>query len=219
MFKSGETTLFSRGVTALCIEGDAVFISMWVKDGSLFKWDLRTGTSETVASGHEAPITALCTLPGRVFSGGVKGHLREWLTTEQRHGKVMQGHQQEITSLAAHAGRLYSGCRDASIKQWSVDSGRCIKTFMGHLSVVRSIFAGEVGLLSGSADGTVRLWSVEGEGDASDCKGLQAAWADVPAKAEAWGLMRRTYEDQAGGMACPLAERPPLPPPNAAKSA
>ena len=53
-----------------------------------------------------------------------------------------------------------------------MDSGRCIKTFMGHLSVVRSIFAGEVGLLSGSADGTVRLWSVEGEGDASDCKGL-----------------------------------------------
>lgn len=174
VFKSGETTLFSRGVTALCIEGASVFISMWVKDGSLFKWDLRTGTSETVASGHEAPITALCTAPGRVFSGGVKGHLREWLTTEGKHGKVMQGHQQEITSLAAYAGSLYSGCRDASIKQWSVDSGRCTKTFTGHLSVVRSIFAGEVGLLSGSADGTVRLWNVEqDEGTpTSGCKGL-----------------------------------------------
>jgi len=168
VFKPVQPNLFSRGVTAICLQGSTIYISMWVRDGSLFRWDLETGHSEVLNSGHEAPITALCTASGCIYSGGVKGRLHEWLCGDSRRGASLEGHTQEITSLTAHGVYLYSGCRDATIKQWSLETRRCTQTYVGHLSVVRAVWAGAMGLLSGSADGTVRFWS----DDSSECKGL-----------------------------------------------
>jgi len=167
-FSGGKTTGYSRGFTACCVVDNFLYTSSRDRDRALMKWDLATGIGEVVTSGHVSAITALCSGRGRVFSGGLKGELREWLCVSNQSGHMFEGHFQEITSLCYFDDMLYSGCRDATIKQWDVELGRCVKTFVGHLSVVRSVCASDVGMLSGSADGTVRLWNAE----TGACKGI-----------------------------------------------
>ena len=167
-FVNGTRSGFSKGMTAVCVEQGMLYTASRDRESPLMRWNLSTGEGEIVQSGHNSAITSLCSGRGRVFSGGLKGELREWLCLESHTGHVFEGHFQEITSLSYHADMLYSGCRDATIKQWSLDSGRCVKTFVGHLSVVRSVCAADVGVLSGSADGTVRLWAT----DTGSCKGI-----------------------------------------------
>ena len=68
----------------------------------------------------------------------------------------------------------------------------------------------------GAMDGRIMGWKRLGHLKmAGDCQALMEAWADVPAKAEAFGLLKRTFEDQAGKHACPLPKkekenRPPV---------
>lgn len=60
----------------------------------------------------------------------------------------------------------------------------------------------------GAMDGRIAGWKLLGHLKlAGDCSALEEAWGAVPPKTEAFGLMRRTYEDRSGTMACPLAEK------------
>lgn len=60
----------------------------------------------------------------------------------------------------------------------------------------------------GAMDGRIIGWKRLGHLKmADDCQSLMAAWGDVPPKAEAFGLLKRTFEDQAGKYACPLPKK------------
>jgi len=154
-------TGYAKGMTAVCVEDGMLYTAARDQKNPMMRWSVSTGHGEVIQSGHTSAITALCRGGGKVFSGGLKGELREWLCDAGLAGRVFEGHFQEITSLSHHEGLLYSGCRDATIKLWSLMTGRCVRTFVGHLSVVRSVCVCSEGMLSGSADGTVRLWNTE----------------------------------------------------------
>lgn len=152
-----------KGMSSLCIVDDVLFTASRDVDNALIAWELDSDvevTGEVLQSGHTAGISALCGSNGRIFSGGLKGELREWLFYEDTSGCVFEGHFQEITSLAMLGDTLLSGSRDATIKHWSLSTGRVVRTMSGHLSVVRDIAVDQTSFLSGSADGTVRLWDV-----------------------------------------------------------
>ena len=148
-------------MTSLCLVDDTLFTASRDVDNALISWSLSSEQAvptKLLQSGHTAGISALCGNTDRIFSGGLKGELREWLLTEETTGFIFEGHFQEITCLAIVADTLLSGSRDATIRHWSLSTGQAVRTMSGHLSVVRDIAGDHTSFLSGSADGTVRLW-------------------------------------------------------------
>ena len=62
-----------------------------------------------------------------------------------------------------------------------------------------------VGAMDGRIIGWKRLAHLKLAGD---CEALKEAWGDVPPKAEAMGLMSKTYESMSASLACPLLPKP-----------
>ena len=102
-------------MTSLCIVDDVLFTASRDVDNAMIAWELDSAEEvsfgdaacaewthrsvvqvegEILQSGHTAGISALCGTGGRIFSGGLKGELREWLFYEDKSGCVFEGHFQ-----------------------------------------------------------------------------------------------------------------------------
>ncbi|KAG0265136.1 pre-rRNA processing protein [Actinomortierella ambigua] len=148
------------------------------KDGSIIKWDLKTGKKLKVFpggrkgvtnfEGHTDHVIALAVSSDSKYlaSGGKDKKVNLWSIEEDKliHCFKHQ-HKDTITSLAFRKGannQLYSTSCDRTVKLWNVDELSYIETLFGHQDSIMAVdsLSKEHCVTTGGRDRTVRLWKI-----------------------------------------------------------
>ncbi len=136
-------------------------------DRSVRVWDVTTGSTSAVLSGHTGYVEAVVlTRDGRVgASSGGDRTILVWDIDRSELRCRLLGHDSAVRALAVSGdgSRLVSGGDDATVRLWDTGSGACLAVLPGHGAAVRGVAISEKKdrALSGGLDGTVRLWDLE----------------------------------------------------------
>ncbi|KAL1923192.1 uncharacterized protein VTP21DRAFT_9568 [Calcarisporiella thermophila] len=147
------------------------------KDGSIVKWDARTGkrlhtyaggraSDSRTHIGHVGHVLCLATsYDGKYLaSGGRDRKINVWSIAENRHLKCFTQHKDAISGLAFRKGtnQLYSVSHDRTVKVWNVDELAYVETLFGHQDIITSVdtLTRERCVTTGGRDRTARLWKI-----------------------------------------------------------
>ncbi|KAI0640423.1 WD40-repeat-containing domain protein [Trametes meyenii] len=180
-------------VTAAVASSDARWLYSSGKEGSIIKWDLRTGRqvhtfhksrldkgkgkSRDVGdvSGHIDEIWALAISPDGKYlaSGGKDRRVGVWDVEKNEWVKGFGGHRDCISALTFRKAtpslqtptQLYSGSYDRTLKLFDLSTMGYVETLFGHQAPVVSIdsLRAETAVSVGGRDKTVRFWKVPEE--------------------------------------------------------
>ncbi|KAJ3128479.1 pre-rRNA processing protein [Nowakowskiella sp. JEL0407] len=158
------------------------------KDGSIVKWNLRTGHRVHFVPGGLKNTKKLRAMVGEkalkrqlghtdhIFSmdvssdskylatGGKDNLIYIWNVLDNKRIGSFKQHRDAISGLAFRKGsnQLYSGSYDRTVKLWNVDEMSYIETLFGHQDQITSIdtLTKERCITTGARDRTVRLWKI-----------------------------------------------------------
>ncbi|KAI0824524.1 WD40 repeat-like protein [Trametes gibbosa] len=180
-------------VTAAVASHDGNWLYSSGKEGSIIKWDMRTGrqvhthhkcrvdkgkgkSREIVdVSGHVDEIWVLAISPDGKYlaSGGKDRRVGIWDVEKNEWVKGFAGHRDCISALAFRKAppslqtptQLYSGSYDRTLKLFDLSTMGYVETLFGHQAPVLSIDAlrAETTVSAGGRDKTVRFWKVPEE--------------------------------------------------------
>jgi WD40 repeat protein len=133
-------------------------------DGTLRRWDLRTGAIVWERKDHADHILDVCLSPdGRqVASASVDQTVRLCDTASGAQRASLSGHENSVSSVAwsPDGATVASGSHDNTVRLWDTASGAQRARLSGHEDLVWSVSWSPEGetLASASWDKTVRLW-------------------------------------------------------------
>ncbi|KAF9584760.1 pre-rRNA processing protein [Lunasporangiospora selenospora] len=179
-----ETIMTRRGhqlsVTSIAATENGLYVYTGSKDGSIIKWDLKTGKKLHLFpgarkgiekfKGHTDHVTALAASSDNRYlaSGGKDRKINIWSVEENKliHCFKHQ-HKDTVTSMAfrktgGQHNQLYTVSADRTVKLWNVDEMSYIETLFGHQDSISAIdsLAKEHCVTTGGRDRTVRLWKI-----------------------------------------------------------
>jgi WD40 repeat protein/serine/threonine protein kinase len=162
---------------ALCPDGHTAVTGS--ADGSLIRWDLRTGLPVHKFEGHSGEVHGPAVSPdGRLMlSGENDGHIILWSLGDGSIVRRLEGHAPDAETVAASPappkvgvwtlafspdGRTaLSGSDDHTMKLWDIETGQCLRTFRHRDSVGTVLFLPDgKRALSACHDHTMRLWDL-----------------------------------------------------------
>lgn len=143
---------------------DEIFIGM--NDGSIKRYDLTTGISDSLFLTHISPVTAMVKDVNRnyLISAGTDNNIKLYdLTQRNEIGKMMGTSNSKANSLilSSDGSTLISAHDDNMIKIWSMNETRQIKNINEHnLPVYKILFSHDNSFfLSGGEDKIMHIWS------------------------------------------------------------
>lgn len=139
-------------------------------DRTIRVWNLQTGETLRVLSGHARGVRCLQFDDSKVISGSMDRTLKIWNWRTGELLRTLEGHTEGIVSLTYNDRVLASGSADSSIRIWNCQTGECFPlnghrdwvnalqlwTAPSHGSSNPSMF-----LYSASDDFTIRLWDLQ----------------------------------------------------------
>jgi WD40 repeat protein len=179
---AAENPTFGSGHTF----GDKNIFNIFRSEGGkVWIWDLVTGATRHVFTGHTRNVSALAVAPdgswlasagGSIFSGrhtfdpghifgAVRyhgGEVRIWdpITGTIRH--ILSGHTEEVSALAVapEGSWLASADHDGEVRIWDAATGAILHILTGHTKAVWALVVAPDGswLASAGHDGQVRIW-------------------------------------------------------------
>ncbi|CAG8616957.1 706_t:CDS:2, partial [Ambispora leptoticha] len=171
--KSGRHEL---SVTCVATTDSSQFFHTGSKDGTIKKWDIKTGKKLHVFpggrkefkeyDGHNDVVLALAVSSDGKYlaSGGADKKINIWSVQDNTLVTCFKQHKESITGLAFRKGsnQLYSASNDRSIKLWNVDEKGYIETLFGHQDQITAIdtLSRERCVTVGGRDRTCRLWKI-----------------------------------------------------------
>ena len=175
-YDSEGTTLPSAAfVNNLVFSADGRTLASASELGTIWLWELNTGSLLTTVIAHEAAVDELSvgwdnkiglafSLNGTLLaSGGMDGQVMlsevsanpSPLIFKERHGGRVK-----VLVFSRDGKHLVSGSRDNSIRLWDVETGTEFDVLSGHVGEVNTLAFSADGttLISGSIDDTILLW-------------------------------------------------------------
>lgn len=166
-----------KTATSIAATENGLYAYSGSKDGSIIKWDLKTGkkvfsfpgAQKGVVDfqGHTDHVTCLAVSSDNQFlaSGGKDKKIIIWSVQENKFLHCFkQQHKDTITSMSFRKGhnQLYTVSGDRTVKLWNVDELSYIETLFGHQDSITSVdsLAKEHCVSTGGRDRTVRLWKI-----------------------------------------------------------
>ncbi|OAQ34736.1 WD40 repeat-like protein [Linnemannia elongata AG-77] len=166
-----------KTATSIAATENGLYAYSGSKDGSIIKWDLKTGkkifsfpgAQKGVADfqGHTDHVTCLAVSSDNQFlaSGGKDKKIIIWSVQENKFLHCFkQQHKDTITGMSFRKGhnQLYTVSGDRTVKLWNVDELSYIETLFGHQDSITSVdsLAKEHCVSTGGRDRTVRLWKI-----------------------------------------------------------
>ncbi|KAG0227147.1 WD40-repeat-containing domain protein [Mortierella sp. GBAus27b] len=163
--------------TSIAATENGLYAYSGSKDGSIIKWDLKTGKKMFVFpggrkgvegfKGHTDHVICLAVSSDNQFlaSGGKDKKIHIWSVQENKWlHSFKQQHKDTVTALSFRKGhnQLYSVSNDRTVKLWNVDELSYIETLFGHQDCITSVdsLAKEHCVSTGGRDRTVRLWKI-----------------------------------------------------------
>ncbi|KAG8216000.1 WD40-repeat-containing domain protein [Butyriboletus roseoflavus] len=173
-------------VTSAVATEDAKYLFTASKDGTINKWDLRTGQKTATfykqrldhkgkgkerenpfdIKGHTDEVLALAVSSNGQYlaSAGKDKKVGVWDTEKNQWVKGFWGHKDLISSIAFRKGtlQLYSGSFDRTVKLFDLSVLGYVETLFGHQDTIVSIDAlrGETAVTAGARDRTLRYWKI-----------------------------------------------------------
>ncbi|KAI0267393.1 WD40-repeat-containing domain protein [Gloeopeniophorella convolvens] len=171
-------------VTSAVASNDARFLFTAGKEGSIIKWDLRTGAristfpklrpekgkgKEKAAGdvhGHTDEVLSLALSDdGRYLaSAGKDRRLGVWDAEKGEWVKGFDGHRDTISAVAFRKGtlQLYTASYDRTIKLFDLSVMGYVETLFGHQDCIVDLDAmrAETAISAGGRDKTVRFWKI-----------------------------------------------------------
>lgn len=146
--------------------------------GTIWLWELNTGTLLTTLTEYEAGVDELSVgwdnKIGLAFSpdstllasGGNDGSVMLSEVSANPNSLILKGHHTwrvKVLAFSPDGKHLVSGSRDNSIRLSNVENGTEFATFSGHVGEVNALAFSADGttLISGSIDGTILFWDWE----------------------------------------------------------
>ncbi|MDQ7903673.1 WD40 repeat domain-containing protein [Phytohabitans sp. ZYX-F-186] len=135
-------------------------------DGTIRRWDTRTGRPAGVVGEHDGKATSVAVDGGGdlAASVGSDGMVRLWRLADPSWRAGFRAHDGWINAIALTAdGRFaVTAAEDATLRVWDVPRQRPVRVLVGHGSGVRGVAITPDGatLVSASVDGTVRCWDL-----------------------------------------------------------
>jgi WD40 repeat protein len=164
----GLGVLTGHGGPVLHLSWIAGALSASCRSGKILMWDLESGKTRDILSGHSGAVAGTAPLDSaRMVSWSYDNTLRVWSLVDGSQLLVLRRHQAPVTSVAVLAdGRLLSASQDGTLRLWD-SGGESLGVLAGHRSWVTNVAAGAAAVISASRDGTLRVWdpdAVSGEG-------------------------------------------------------
>ncbi|KAF9955037.1 pre-rRNA processing protein [Mortierella alpina] len=177
-----EAIISCRGhnlaVTSVTATESGLYAYSGSKDGSIIKWDLKTGKKLFVFpggrknvvdfKGHTDHVICLAVSSDNQFlaSGGKDKKINIWSVQDNKLLHCFQQqHKDTITGMSFRKGQnnqLYTVSNDRTVKLWNVDEMSYIETLFGHQDSITAVdsLAKEHCVSTGGRDRTVRLWKI-----------------------------------------------------------
>ncbi|KAF9938098.1 pre-rRNA processing protein, partial [Modicella reniformis] len=165
--------------TSIAATENGLYAYSGSKDGSIIKWDLKTGKKlfvfpggqkKTLAQdfqGHTDHVICLAVSSDNQFlaSGGKDKKIIIWSVQDNKWLHCFkQQHKDTITGMSFRKGynQLYTVSNDRTVKLWNVDELSYIETLFGHQDSIMAVdsLAKEHCISTGGRDRTVRLWKI-----------------------------------------------------------
>ncbi|KAG0367366.1 WD40-repeat-containing domain protein [Gamsiella multidivaricata] len=168
----------SLSTTSIAATENGLYAYSGSKDGSIIKWDLKTGKKLFVFpggrksvegfKGHTDHIICLAVSTDNQFlaSGGKDKKINIWSVQDNKWLHCFkQQHKDTITGMSFRRGQnnqLYTVSSDRTVKLWNVDEMSYIETLFGHQDSITAVdsLAKEHCVSTGGRDRTVRLWKI-----------------------------------------------------------
>ncbi|KAG0208604.1 pre-rRNA processing protein [Mortierella sp. NVP41] len=166
-----------KSATSIAATENGLYAYSGSKDGSIIKWDLKTGKKICIFpgaqknivdfQGHTDHVTCLAVSSDNQFlaSGGKDKKINIWSVQENKFLHCFkQQHKDTITGMSFRKGhnQLYTVSGDRTVKLWNVDELSYIETLFGHQDSITAVdsLAKEHCVSTGGRDRTVRLWKI-----------------------------------------------------------
>ncbi|KAI9237241.1 MAG: WD40-repeat-containing domain protein [Podila humilis] len=167
-----------QSVTSIAATENGLYAYSGSKDGSIIKWDLKTGKKLWVFpggrksvenfKGHTDHVICLAVSSDNQFlaSGGKDKKINVWSVQDNKLLHCFkQQHKDTITGMSFRKGQnnqLYTVSSDRTVKLWNVDEMSYIETLFGHQDSITAVdaLAKEHCVSTGGRDRTVRLWKI-----------------------------------------------------------
>ncbi|KAG0345832.1 pre-rRNA processing protein [Podila humilis] len=167
-----------QSVTSIAATENGLYAFSGSKDGSIIKWDLKTGKKLFVFpggrksvdnfKGHTDHVICLAVSSDNQFlaSGGKDKKINVWSVADNKFLHCFkQQHKDTITGMSFRKGsnnQLYTVSSDRTVKLWNVDELSYIETLFGHQDSITAVdsLAKEHCVSTGGRDRTVRLWKI-----------------------------------------------------------
>merc|ERR1712146_598544 len=115
------------GLRCICLvepgKGEEPCIFLGTDDCRIHFWKLPlSGDPYEVVSwkGHNAEVTALCHMGGRLYSCSEDGYIKVWSPKDAYLLDDLGGHDGGVVSLALGAKNILTGGRDHSVRSWDL---------------------------------------------------------------------------------------------------
>ncbi|KAI8603240.1 WD40-repeat-containing domain protein [Dissophora ornata] len=163
--------------TSIAATDNGLYVYSGSKDGSIIKWDLKTGKKLHIFpggrknvenfQGHTDHVVCLAVSSDNQFlaSGGKDKKINVWSVQDNKWLHCFkQQHKDTITGMSFRKGhnQLYTVSSDRTVKLWNVDELSYIETLFGHQDSITAVdsLAKEHCVSTGGRDRTVRLWKI-----------------------------------------------------------
>ncbi|KAF9242301.1 WD40 repeat-like protein [Melanogaster broomeanus] len=176
-------------ITSAVATEDAKYLFTASKDGTINKWDLRTGSKTATfhkqrldpkgkgkeranpgdIQGHTDEVLALAVSSDGQYlaSGGKDKKVGVWDVEKNQWIKGFWGHKDLISGLAFRKGtlQLHTSSFDRTVKLFDLSVMGYVETLFGHQDTIVSIDAlrGETVVTAGARDRTLRYWKIPEE--------------------------------------------------------
>eukprot|EP00658_Telonema_sp_P-2_P026931 TRINITY_DN20912_c0_g1_i4.p1 TRINITY_DN20912_c0_g1~~TRINITY_DN20912_c0_g1_i4.p1 ORF type:complete len:460 (-),score=84.57 TRINITY_DN20912_c0_g1_i4:67-1446(-) len=133
--------------------------------GTIRIWDWSSGECDTLLSGHQAAVWAVCPVEEAnqdqvvLVSGSCDNTVKLWDTTQC--AGTLHGHTGYVTAICVHQHTICSASFDKTVRVWDLQQ-RCLLVLRDHSDSVMCLCCweedGGLMLMSGSCDNTVRQY-------------------------------------------------------------
>jgi WD40 repeat protein len=162
--KDGRSLQHNSGVHAVAYTPDGRRLVSGCQDGSVWFWNVATGTATTAREGHTGNVRGLAISPdGRLAaSAGDDQVVRLWDVDTGRASRALQGAsgRNRCVAFSPDGKMLASAGTSRTITLWEVESGQVVRTLLGHAGEILCLAFSPDGkrLASAGSDRLLRIW-------------------------------------------------------------